>query len=168
MNNEFVSTEFKELFSIMEAALANGQKTQFTVTGTSMFPLFSNGRDTVVIARVPEYKKRDIIFYIRNTGDFVLHRIVDKKNDNGTTVFSLCGDNQYVAETPIYEEQIIGKVVGFIRKGKSYTINHFGYRLYSFLWCTSLSVRPYIINPVMAVYKKIVKLKNKKNNRSAK
>ena len=52
---------------------------EFTVypKGTSMLPLIRQGRDSVTLAKPSAPLKRgDIAFYLRDNGQYVLHRVV--------------------------------------------------------------------------------------------
>ncbi len=85
--------------------------------GTSMLPLFVEGRDKVCIYLVkPEtvLKKGDIILYKRESGLYVLHRIMDIKGDS----FVLCGDNHTTLEYGVKQSQILGVAKGYYKYDK--------------------------------------------------
>ena len=150
MNNKiYKSTE--ELSPFISEVISSGKSIKLTVTGNSMFPLFTHERDTVEIRKSPVYRKYDIILYTRSSGELVLHRIVKKKKD----FYCLCGDNQLVCEYPIYENQIIGKVVGFTRKGKQVSEDNFFNRLYSRFWCLSIKLRKPVLRTALKIWSKI-------------
>ena len=151
MNKIYAST--KEFAPNFDELLKSGNTISVRITGNSMFPLFSHMRDTLTIKKNEKYGKRDIVMYLRENGDLVIHRIVKKKNN----AFAMCGDNQTVMEYPIYEEQIMGKLTEFERKGKKKTVSNIFYGIYSFLWCLNLKMR----KPVLIFLLKIKrKLKN--------
>ena len=150
MNNRIFKPT-RELTPFIKEMVEKEKKVQITVTGNSMFPLFSHLRDSVVIEKFTEYKKYDIILYVRTNGDLILHRIVDVKDG----VFYLCGDNQTVIEYPIYKEQIIGKVVSFTRKGKQIKFDSYSSKLYSFLWCLNIKMRRKVLNLALSIWRKI-------------
>ena len=156
MNSIYAST--KELIPLFRELLSNGNTISVRITGNSMFPLFSHMRDTLSIAGCAKYKKRDIVMYVRDSGDLVIHRVVGKKNG----LYTMCGDNQTVAEFPIREEQLMGKVISFERKGKKYKAGNLLYKIYSFIWCISLKLR----KPVLVSLMKI-KIKFKNGRKSA-
>ncbi len=143
MNDIFVSTS--ELIPLFKELLEKGQKISVKITGNSMFPLFAHRRDTLTIEKKEKYRARDIVMYVRSNGELVIHRIYRVKKE----YFVLCGDNQHVAEFPIYENQIMGAVTGFERKGKKVSVTSTAYRLYSFFWCLSLKIRkPLLISAI--------------------
>lgn len=68
----------------------------------------------------------------------VLHRIA-KITPEG---FFLVGDNQSELEGPLREDQIRGKLVAFVRKGKETSVTNPFYRLLSSFWLRMLPLRP--------------------------
>ncbi|MBE7020288.1 MAG: helix-turn-helix transcriptional regulator [Ruminococcaceae bacterium] len=136
MNNRIFKPT-RELIPFITEMIRNNKKVQLTVTGNSMFPLLTHLRDSVTVKGSDNYKKYDIILYVRNNGDLILHRIVKVKKG----IYYLCGDNQTVIEYPIYKDQIIGKVVSVKRKDKDFDINNIIYCLYSFFWCLNVKIR---------------------------
>lgn len=132
--------ELKEIYPIIKEKLEAGGTVELPITGTSMLPLLVAGRDTVVIEKKDSYSIGDIIFYRRDDGHFVLHRIVgtDEK------CFVLCGDNQWVKEYGIENRHIIGAVISINRKSKVIDVNNNGaYSLYSKFWQSLLPCRKY-------------------------
>ena len=88
--------------------------------GISMYPLFKEGEDLVHIEKYEEpLKVYDIVLFQRPNEDnkYVLHRVM-KISRNKVVV---CGDNQRVSEI-IFKEQIIGKVVGYYKRGRYVSI----------------------------------------------
>lgn len=130
-----------ELYPVIRDKLDAGGTVELPTTGTSMLPLLVWGRDSVDIQKTETPKTGDIIFYRRDNGQFVLHRIVGK-NENG---FILCGDNQWVKEYGIRPHNIIAVVTAINRKGKKIDTDNKTYRLYSLLWVRILPIRKYIL-----------------------
>ena len=142
MKKEFLLKHITEISPVIEECLHSGKKVRLTVVGDSMFPLFASKRDSVVLSQKESYKKYDIIFYRRENGACILHRIVGRKNGG----FLLCGDHQTQLEYPIYPEQIMGAVETFQRKGKAGSVQSFPYRLYTVLWCAVRPLRPALLS----------------------
>ena len=94
MENKKKRISLDEIYPAIKETLESGGTVELPITGTSMFPLLKAGRDTVIIKMADEYSVGDIIFYRRDDGHFVLHRIVGI-DENG---FILCGDNQTALE----------------------------------------------------------------------
>lgn len=144
----------EELLPLITETLSSGKKISLTVTGNSMFPLFAHKRDTVYLEKAVVYKPKDIVLYLRDENTPVLHRIMRKK-DKG---FAICGDNQNVMEYPVPEENVLGRVYEFERKGKRITTDNFLYRIYSTIWCLGLKHRRVILHfPLKMLAKKIEK-----------
>lgn len=111
----------------IEQALSTEGLFATTTVGVSMEPLFRERRDTVIIVPAKgRLKKYDVPLY-RRGNDYVLHRVVAVKPDG----YVICGDNCVAKEYGITDEQILGVMTEFYRKGKRYTTAHRGYRLYA-------------------------------------
>ena len=83
--------------------------------GISMLPMLRQGLDSVVLSPVPgKLKKYDLPLYQRENGKYILHRIIGA----GTT-YTCMGDNQFVEEPGIRQEQLLAVVTGFYR-GETY------------------------------------------------
>lgn len=98
-----------------------------TTVGVSMYPLFKNRRDNVLIRPKKEkLKKYDVPLYKR--GDkYILHRII-KITENG---YIIRGDNCEKCEFDITDEKIVGVLQGAWRKDKYISVNDFFYKIYS-------------------------------------
>ena len=118
------------LVPLLQLQMENGGRANLTVTGYSMMPMLRNRKDTVELAKAEGVQKKgDIILYKRDSGAYVLHRIISVKNGG----YICCGDNQYERE-PVSVDQVLAVVTGFARKGRSYTVKDCAYRLYAALW----------------------------------
>ncbi len=97
--------------------------------GKSMWPLFREKRDIVIVRKfeVPP-KKYDVVLYKR-AEKCVLHRIIGRKG----SVNLIRGDNTYAIEH-IPDSEILGVLMEFDRGNKHYTVNDRGYKIYSVLW----------------------------------
>lgn len=127
-NTENMSNEItlEELLPLIEEKLAAGGEVVFKPRGTSMLPLIRQGIDSVALILPNGPKKGDIVLYRRANGQFVLHRIVGKKNRE----FIMCGDNQCVKERGITEKMMIGVVKRIARGGRQIMCTNFLYRAY--------------------------------------
>ena len=108
--------------------IINGQgKLIYTNVGDSMYPLIKP-RDLLVIKKVTEpLKKNDIPLYKRDSGQYVLHRIVKIKNGE----YYMCGDNRYSVERGITGRHIIGVLTDIIRDGRTIPVNSGEYKSYT-------------------------------------
>ena len=103
-----------------------------------MYPIFRNNKDKVTVKKADAVKKRDVILYRRDDGSYVLHRVVGK----GKLGYKLCGDNQVVVEYPVSVDNVIAVMTSFERKGREFDAHTLWYRIYSFVWCLSVPLRP--------------------------
>ena len=124
------SIPMEELYKAIALQLENGGRARLTVTGRSMLPLLRAHRDAVELILVSgQQKKGKIILYRRESGQFVLHRIVGLTKDG----YICCGDNE-AAREPVAHRQLLAVVDGLVRKGKHVSMGHLSYRVYTALW----------------------------------
>lgn len=153
MNENKKRVALEELEPIIREKLNNGGTVQIPITGTSMLPLLVQGRDSVILAPADEVKIGDIIFYKRDDGHFVLHRIIDK-DENG---YILCGDNQWIKEYGIADRHIIGVVVEIILDGKVVKVDSEKYLKYCKRWQQLMPIR----KPLVLTTSKLRAIKRK-------
>ena len=105
-----------------------------------MLPMLRQGIDSVVLSPVPEkLKKYDLPLYQWDDGKYILHRIV-AVGDSYTCI----GDNQFVEETGVRQDQMIALVTGFYRKEKYHRVTEPGYLLYCRFWHYSRPIRHFV------------------------
>lgn len=141
MNENVKKVALEELYPIIKEQLESGGTVGLPITGTSMLPLLVQGRDSVTLSPAEKVKVNDIIFYRRDNGAFVLHRIIGI-DDKG---YVLCGDNQWVKEYGIKDHNIIGVVTGISRDGKIIDVNDKKYVKYCNRWLKLLPIRKQLI-----------------------
>ena len=96
-----------------------------------MRPMLKQNRDLVTIRPVSgRLKKYDVPLYRKKGGGYLLHRII-AVTENG---YVIRGDNTYVKELNVTDNDIVGVLTAFKRKGKDYTVESKGYRLYARVW----------------------------------
>lgn len=129
----------EEFTSIKEILDTFGKYTGLTM-GQSMWPLIHQQRDNIIIVK-PEgrLKKYDIPVYLLPSGKYVMHRIIDVKDDH----YVILGDGLTNIEY-VTDDMICGKLVGFYKNGKRYIDleNNKGYKLYSKIWVALRPIRP--------------------------
>lgn len=85
--------------------------------------------------------KYDVPLYRRDSGQYVLHRILKvRKND-----YVLCGDNRWRREIGITDRHIIGVLTAVIRDGQKLPVTDQRYRLYVHLWCDLFYLRAAVL-----------------------
>ena len=128
--------------STFEEEIRRKGKLVYTNVGDSMLPLIRQGRDILIISAVNgRLKKYDVPLYKRDSGQYVLHRILKVRADD----YVICGDNRWQREYGITDRHIIGVLTGIVRDGKEISVNDKRYRLYVHLWCDFFYVRAFIL-----------------------
>lgn len=132
MNNSTFEQEIRKKGSIL-----------YRNVGDSMRPLIRQGRDLVEIIAKPQgrLKKYDVALYRRDSGQYVLHRIVKVCKED----YVICGDNRYSREYGIDDEHIIGVLSAVIRDGKPLPVTSKRYRCYVHLWCDLFYIRAAVL-----------------------
>lgn len=130
------SVTLSEMYDVMKEMLDKGGTVNFNPRGTSMLPTIHNDGDRVVLKKIKAIKKYDLPLYIRDNGQFVLHR-VHKVNSDGT--FNMCGDNQWQVEKGVRRDQIVATVISIQRGNKVIKTSNILYRIYVVLW---VKIRP--------------------------
>ena len=132
----------------LEQLLRDGNIIRIKPQGYSMYPLFIPGRDEALIQQTSSTDCRD-------QSILVLHRI-DKITEEG---FFMVGDNQWEIEGPLRSDQIIGKLVAFVRNGREISAQNPFYRFLSSLWLLMLPVRPFCFR-LTAFFRRICRKPN--------
>ena len=126
-----------DLMPLIREQLAAGKTVRFAPRGQSMRPMLREGIDQVVLAAPPQkLRKYDLPLYRRESGQYVLHRIVrvDETAAAGQPVYSCIGDNQFALEHNVHHDQIIAVVCSFYRGRRQISVRSPLYRLYCRLW----------------------------------
>ena len=114
----------------------------YTNVGDSMRPLIRQDRDILIIEKPNgRLKKYDVPLYKRDSGQYVLHRILKVRERD----YVICGDNRYSKEYGITDRHIIGVLTAVVRDGKEIPITDWRYRLYVHLWCDFFPIRAFIL-----------------------
>ncbi len=151
MNKEIINIKSHELVGLIRAETEKGESIRITVVGNSMYPFLRSGIDSVELFSVDNIKKNDVLFYLRENGQCILHRCINIKGDE----YIMCGDNQTEREYGIKRSNIIAAARVFYRRGNKITPDTSWYRLYMFLWCTLFPLRP-----VMCIFLKgVIKIR---------
>ena len=121
------------------AVMETGTAAPLVISGNSMSPFLVHGRDTVYLTPPPDrLKKGDMIFYRRDSGSYVLHRICAVEGDT----FCLVGDGQVEKEPGIRRDQVIALVTAVRRKGKLLKKGSFLWAFFENVWIRMIPLRP--------------------------
>ena len=114
----------------------------YTNIGDSMMPLIKQDRDILIIEKPNgRLKKYDVPLYKRDSGQYVLHRILKVREND----YVICGDNRYSKEYGITDRHIIGVLTAVVRNGKEIPVTDMRYRLYVHLWSDFFPIRAFIL-----------------------
>lgn len=115
-----------------------------TNKGTSMLPLLRENRDLMVIRKkdTAYLRKYDAVLYLRDNGEYVLHRVLKVNTDS----YWVIGDNCINGEE-IHDNQILGVLEEIVRGGKTIKVTDKSYRIFVRVW--------WIIYPIRVLFKKI-------------
>lgn len=129
-----------DIMPLIREQMQNNGAVSFTPRGSSMLPMLRNNKDTVTLCRAEfPLKKYDLPLYVRDNGHYVLHRVVGVEEN----CYVMRGDNQFLDEPGIRDEQIIGIVHSFTRKNKTYDCKSPKYMLYCRIWVNTAGLRKY-------------------------
>lgn len=132
------------------SAMEEAGTVPLVISGSSMTPFLHHSRDTVYLSRVERpLKKGDMILYRRDSGSYVLHRILKKEQG----CYTMVGDAQTILETGIREDQVLALVTAVRRKGKLLKPGSFWWEFFEKVWIRLVPFRPWI----MKMYGKILR-----------
>lgn len=131
----------------------NGEMTYSNV-GISMLPLLKEGRDLFTVRKKgrKRCKKYDVVLYRRPPNSYVLHRIIEVREND----YVILGDNCLNKEYGITDDDIIGVMTSYVRNGKKHSVNELIYRIYSLIWVDLAAVRVFLMR-VRIKLKRLIK-----------
>lgn len=111
----------------IKRCLNEGKLAEFETHGFSMIPLLHDGGDRVVLEKPKaQLRVNDVAFCKTDDGRYVLHRVVENKNGG----YVLRGDNCRSCEFCKSDDDVIGVVRCFIRRGKNVKVDALSYKIY--------------------------------------
>ena len=123
------------------------------IKGTSMNPLLYQGKNKVYLeAPTSTLKKGDVALYKRDSGEYVLHRVMMVTDGS----YVMCGDNHFMLEYGVKHENVLGVMKGYYVGVKYVDISKsVKYKLYKFFWCNSLKFRRFLnfFRSVFSIFK---------------
>ena len=118
--------------------LETAESVPLVISGGSMVPFLVHGRDTVYLSKVTRPLKRgDMILFRRDSGAYVLHRIL--RAENG--IYTLVGDAQTWTES-VRPDQVKALVTAVRRKGKLLRKSSFWWVFFETVWIRLVPLRP--------------------------
>ena len=114
------------MWPLIEESISTGGEFRLFHKGKSMMPLLREGKDSVLLVKPDNIQKNDIVLFVRESGQFVMHRVVKIKGDE----YIMCGDYQCVLERGIKKENIVAKVKGVFRENEYNDLTSKEYKKY--------------------------------------
>lgn len=139
-----------EYVSALRELTEAGQEVSIVIAGNSMSPFMVHERDKICFKKPNRpLKKGDMVFYQRDNGQFIMHRILKVKDG----CYDIVGDAQIDIEKDIRDDQIFAIVTKVCRKGKWIGPGDLWWNFFEKIWINLVPYR----KKIMAVYAKIMK-----------
>lgn len=138
----------EELLPEVVKLLSEGNSVIIKAKGNSMLPFIVGDRDSVVLQKKDTYAIGDIVLAEITPKLFVLHRIIQIK-DNKIT---LMGDGNFSVREGCIKENVCGHAIAIIHNEKQIDCNSKGEKRKARIWAKLLPVRHYLL----AIYRRIV------------
>ena len=143
----------QQYVGLLRELIEEGKEVTFLVTGNSMSPFLIHERDTVFLRKPGRLLNRgDIVFYRRESGQYILHRIVHVNSDGS---YDMIGDNQTEIEKQVRRDQVFALVCRVRRKGKILTAETFWWKFFAGPWLDLIPLRHVIVKMYSMVRKQV-------------
>ena len=134
--------------STFEEIIRRDGRLIYTNGGDSMRPLIRECLDLLIMTNPDgKLKKYDVPLYRRDTGQYVLHRVLKVRKED----YVICGDNRWQKEYGVTDRQIIGVLTAVVRDGREISVNDRRYRMYAHLWCDCFPLRALLLKTIRAL-----------------
>lgn len=140
----------REYVSVLRELTEQGKEVSLLISGNSMSPFLIHQRDYIYFKKTDrKLKKGDMVFYQRDSGQYVMHRIWKVKPEG----YYIVGDAQTEIEGPVREDQIFARITKVQRKGKWIEPGDFWWEFFEHVWIRMVPVR----RKMMAIYAKVIR-----------
>lgn len=125
-----------------ESLLLEGAELPLVISGGSMLPFLASGRDSVML-KAPDraLRRGDIVFYRRENGAYVLHRLLHVRDGKCWMI----GDAQTTVEGPLDRDCIFAYVTQVKRKGQIEKPGTFWWEFFAHVWLRVVPLRRIIM-----------------------
>ena len=128
--------------SALRDLVNEGKECRLLISGSSMAPFLVHERDSIIFSKPQrELQRGDMVFYQRETGQFVMHRILHVKPEG----LYIVGDAQTEIEGPVNPKQVFAVVTKAQRKGKWIGPGDFWWWFFRTVWLWLVPVRKIIL-----------------------
>ena len=130
-----------EYVSVLRELAEEGRVVSMLVVGSSMSPFLCHKRDYIYFTKPDrELRRGDMVFYQRDTGQYVMHRIYKRKKDD----YYMVGDAQTQIEGPLRGDQIFARIIKVKRKGRIIEPGNFWWEFFEHVWIRIIPLRKVI------------------------
>ncbi len=130
-NQEALLFSMQEIGPFISSSIKSGKQVLINITGNSMSPLLKENRDKALLTPISTpVKKNDVVLYLRDNGQYVLHRVFNIKNGE----YIMLGDAQVYCERGVTDRHLIAKACEFVINGKRVSTCSFLYLCYAYFW----------------------------------
>lgn len=128
--------------SALRDLVNEGKECRLLISGSSMAPFLVHERDSIIFSKPQrELQRGDMVFYQRENGQFVMHRILHVKPEG----LYIVGDAQTEIEGPVNPSQVFAVVTKAQRKGKWIGPGDFWWWFFRTVWLRLVPVRKIIL-----------------------
>lgn len=130
-----------EYVSVLRELAEEGRVVSMLIAGSSMSPFLCHNRDYIYFTKPDrELRRGDMVFYQRDTGQYVMHRIYKRKKDG----YYMVGDAQTQIEGPLRGDQIFARITKVKRKGRIIEPGNFWWEFFEHVWIRIIPLRKVI------------------------
>lgn len=130
-----------EYVTVLRELAGEGRVVSMLVVGSSMSPFLCHKRDYIYFTKPDrELRRGDMVFYQRDTGQYVMHRIYKRKKDD----YYMVGDAQTQIEGPLRGDQIFARIIKVKRKGRIIEPGNFWWEFFEHVWIRIIPLRKVI------------------------
>ncbi len=128
----------REYVSVLREIAEEGKVVSMLIAGSSMAPFLCHNRDYIYFTKPErELRRGDMVFYQRDSGRYVMHRIYKVKPDG----YYMVGDAQTQIEGPLRREQIFAVITQVKRAGKMIRPGDFWWEFFEHIWIRIVPAR---------------------------
>lgn len=128
----------REYVSVLRGIAEEGKVVSMLIAGSSMAPFLCHNRDYIYFTKPErELRRGDMVFYQRDRGQYVMHRIYRVKPDG----YYMVGDAQTQIEGPLRREQIFAVITQVKRDGKMIRPGDFWWEFFEHIWIRIVPAR---------------------------
>ena len=140
----------REYVGMLKELTEEGKEVSMMIFGSSMAPFLIHARDMIYFKKPDrKLKKGDMVFFQRETGQYVMHRIWKIRPEG----YYIVGDAQTQIEGPVKREQIFALITKVRRKERWMKPGDFWWEFFEHVWLHMIPLR----HVLMRWYAKVIK-----------